>query len=713
MHISKLTIRNFRNFKSAVFTFTQGVNTLIGENGSGKTNAFYAIRLLIDANLPRNVKINESDFNRNVGNWRGHWIIIHLDFANIDDNEGTQMLAHNIERMDGTSTGAYTMYFRPNRRIRQQLFELTQDFASQDQLQSLLGDVTLSDYEMIFTCKGTADFSNEDTYRTYVGDFENVEFPDPQEEAWDVLGMPSQKFSIYNEVTCTYIKALRDAEYELRNIRSNPLLNLVRDLGSKIDGTPIIKQVNQLNTSISKLDQIQLLKERVKNTVHRTIGATYAPTIDIRSQLPENLDKLLQTLTLWVGDTDDLGYQGQISELSLGGANLLYISLKLLEYELKQSTSKAAHFLLIEEPEAHIHTHIQKTLFEKYGYQNTQVIISTHSTHISASNRISAVNILAKRQQEAVVFHPCNDLDDDVCRKIERYLDAVRSTLLFAKSIILVEGDAELILIPILFKKVFNISLDEVGVSLINMSSTVFKHIALLFDDKRMQRKCAIITDLDTSIITITSSTDKEDKFIKKCIDSQEAGILRKSDLDSSFADNKWVQPFYATYTFEVDYIMAGNAASVVQTLPSIYEIQSYIVDSTAKLELGTTEESGREVLRLANKEGKGWFALLLSENINYSTIIPEYILKAIAFTCEHFTDAHFEVIADYRIDQGIKNEDDPNNLIFEDLKIKKEQMLLSSTESGSQSIFQEFAELYKEWLPADPLTKLLDFMGR
>ncbi|WDM22297.1 ATP-dependent nuclease [Paenibacillus polymyxa] len=713
MHISKLIIRNFRNFKNAVFTFTHGVNTLIGENGSGKTNAFYAIRLLIDANLPRAVKINESDFNRNVGNWRGHWIIIQLDFADIDDNEGTQMLAHNIERMDGTSTGAYTMYFRPNRQIRQQLFELTQDFASKDELQSLLDDVTLSDYEMIFTCKGTADFSDDAIYNTYVGDFENVDFPNPEEEAWDALGIPSQKFSIYNEVTCTYIKALRDAEYELRNLKSNPLLNLVRDLGSKIDGTSIIKQVNQLNTSISELDQIQILKERVKNTVHKTIGTTYAPTIDIRSQLPENLDKLLQTLTLWVGDTDDLGYQGQISELSLGGANLLYISLKLLEYEIKQSTSKAAHFLLIEEPEAHIHTHIQKTLFEKYGYQNTQVIISTHSTHISASNRISAVNILAKRQQEAVVFQACNGLNDDVCKRIERYLDAVRSTLLFAKSVILVEGDAELILIPILFKKIFNISLDEVGVSLINMSSTVFKHVALLFDDKRIQRKCAIITDLDTSIIPITSSIDSKDKFIKKCIDSQKSGLLRKTELDTSFVNSKWVQPFYATYTFEVDFIMAGNVAGVVQTLPSIYEIKSYIDDSTEKLKKGSTEESGREILRLANKEGKGWFALLLSENIKYNTVIPDYILEAIAFTCEHFTDTHFEVIADYRIAQGIKNEDDPDNDIFKELKLKKEQLLLSSSDSGSQSIFQEFSELYREWLPKDPLTKLLCYMGR
>jgi putative ATP-dependent endonuclease of OLD family len=33
-----------------------------------------------------------------------------------------------------------------------------------------------------------------------------------------------------------------------------------------------------------------------------------------------------------------------------------------------------ANFLLIEEPEAHIHTHIQKTLFDRIAYSDAQII---------------------------------------------------------------------------------------------------------------------------------------------------------------------------------------------------------------------------------------------------------------------------------------------------------------------------------------------------
>jgi putative ATP-dependent endonuclease of OLD family len=51
MYISSLRIRNFRNFLSSKFMFKKGVNTVLGENGSGKTNALFALRLLLDETL--------------------------------------------------------------------------------------------------------------------------------------------------------------------------------------------------------------------------------------------------------------------------------------------------------------------------------------------------------------------------------------------------------------------------------------------------------------------------------------------------------------------------------------------------------------------------------------------------------------------------------------------------------------------------------------
>ena len=45
---------------------------------------------------------------------------------------------------------------------------------------------------------------------------------------------------------------------------------------------------------------------------------------------------------------------------------------------------------------------------------------------------------------------------------------------------ILVEGDAEEILIPQMVKKAYGVSLDELGISLINIRSTGFKNVAQL-----------------------------------------------------------------------------------------------------------------------------------------------------------------------------------------------------------------------------------------
>jgi putative ATP-dependent endonuclease of OLD family len=217
--------------------------------------------------------------------------------------------------------------------------------------------------------------------------------------------------------------------------------------------------------------------------------------------------------------------------------------------------------------------------------------------------------------------------------------DSVRSTLLFAKGIILIEGDAELILIPTLIKEVFGIGLDELGVSLINMSSTVFCNIAALFDDARIRRHCAIITDFDESIVPLPADPRNDDDLQKKCRASQKSGAERRASLTTSYANNNWIKPFYAPHTFEVDFLIAGNQDSVVATLQAIYQQRQSQIESEAKLRALDKAVAGIEVLRLAAKEGKGWFALLLAEHVSITTAVPEYILQAVAFACRQTID--------------------------------------------------------------------------
>ncbi|PHE67309.1 ATP-dependent nuclease [Bacillus wiedmannii] len=657
MYISKLSVVNFRNFRKQNFLFESGVNTLIGESGSGKTNAFFALRLMLDDNLPISAsKLVETDFNRELKKWKGHWIVISLQFKELDTSEGANLLAHKLEHIDvPSSSGSYNFYYRPKKRFRKKLYELSVlEDKNQQKLHEILNEITINDYEAVYHFRGTADFSDDAVYKELVGDFEKISFPNPDVENKELLGTPtSQIFLIRSELKCTYIKALRDVMTELRRTRQSPLLNLLRGSAKNIlveDSDQVADQVTALNNTISNLKEVSELAGKVKSTLDSTVGYTFAPSVSIRSELPEDINKLFQSLTLWVGDED--GHQGKLDELSLGGANLIYITLKLLEFEYMQPfEEKAAHFLLIEEPEAHIHTHIQKTMFENYSFKNTQVITSTHSTHISSANKIRSINILCKEKGDTIVCHPSKGLSIGECTKIERYLDATRSTLLFAKGVILVEGDAELILIPVLFKKVFGLSLDEIGVSVINVNSTVFEHISNLFHDDRIKRKCAIITDHDKSLIPLGQDESKDTKEMKKFRNSEKKGEERKIKLDHYCKGNQWVEAFYAKNTFEIDFVLNENVQEVVKTVSKIYTQAKAITDSKTILKSKDDIKVGLETLRLADKVvGKGWFALILAEEITFQTYIPNYILDAIAFASGHIGYKHFEKMFKYRV---------------------------------------------------------------
>ena len=192
MHISKLEIRNFRNFANASFHFDEGVNTLIGENGSGKTNAFYAIRLLLDDSLSRRAAVlRDSDFNRAIGNWRGHWITISMKFEQLDASEGCQIIRHTVGHMSPENKGTYSYYFRPKKEVRKKLFERSEAGLTIGELDVLRSEISIDDYEFVFTGRANADLTDENNYKKFVGDFETPMFPDPDEDDIDQLGVPT------------------------------------------------------------------------------------------------------------------------------------------------------------------------------------------------------------------------------------------------------------------------------------------------------------------------------------------------------------------------------------------------------------------------------------------------------------------------------------------------------------------------------------------
>jgi len=110
--------------------------------------------------------------------------------------------------------------------------------------------------------------------------------------------------------------------------------------------------------------------------------------------------------------------------------------------------------------------------------------------------------------------------------------------------------------------------------------------------------------------------------------------VIRKGKLDEHTKDNDYISAFYANHTFEVDFVGADNSIEIKEVLPSIYQQKASIDKSIGLLEDSEVRIYGKEILRLADKVGKGWLSLLTSEKVTSQTHIPSYILDAIAFSC-------------------------------------------------------------------------------
>jgi putative ATP-dependent endonuclease of OLD family len=235
----------------------------------------------------------------------------------------------------------------------------------------------------------------------------------------------------------------------------------------------------------------------------------------------------------------------------------------------------------------------------------------------------------------------------------------------------LIEGDAEEILMPLLVKRVFGISLDELGISLINIGSTGFENVAQIFHNDRIRRNCSVVTDLDKAICVTTilaGDTEELKEYKKKVAASEKSGAARKLILDTYVSGNAFLKVCYADYTFEVDFIIAGNEPEVIQTIDDVYSDPTTKAAAKKEIESDDVDVFGKRVLTMARNKGKGWYALVLGKYITYQTYIPDYIFDAILFSKSSINKNIIISILEYRISKHSKSKTPPD---FSALKIE------------------------------------------
>jgi putative ATP-dependent endonuclease of OLD family len=319
------------------------------------------------------------------------------------------------------------------------------------------------------------------------------------------------------------------------------------------------------------------------------------------------------------------------SSNGLGLNNILYVSI-LIEYFHKRLAQKksAGQIILFEEPEAHLHPQLQITLFKALSSLPFQSVLTTHSTHITSNAPLSSYVVLSQVGAPAVASSmPIWDagLQNGEIADLERYLDATRSNLLFARKVMLVEGPAELFLIPALLKKVEGIDLDRLGISVVPIYGVHFDVYAKLFSKEALPKKCAIVTDGDLKPSDAQEDVETEDAL--------------PAPPDLAQLENDYVRVFACKTTFERALVFEGTLEMFARAADDIGApvIAQRLRDALDKIDEEDPDDDEKNailsplraaVLNTAKRFGKARFAQIAARHVGEATVIPKYLADAV-----------------------------------------------------------------------------------
>lgn len=489
MYIKTLKIRNFRKLEEVAIDFQPDKTIFIGANNSGKTSAITVMNLFLnsqkfshyDFSLSNHPKINElfevdiepseQDFDsifpaidlwfyvedKDIHyvsqllptlDWSGGDLGVRLryEIKNISKLYAEYKIARDkVKGKNGLFPKDMIDYLSKNLstnfEIRRYILDPAkkQEAQNQKSLGEALEDNPLCDLLQINTINAQRGMNDE------VADAE-------QSEKRKLTALMANYYSTHldpnkGEMTEEDIQALKElhtaTETFTSNVRANfePVLKEISKIGYPPFGAPSIT----INPQVSAMD-----------------GINHSNALQYKTEnglcLPESYN--------------GLGYQ-----------NLIFITFKMIGFRdswIKYGKMKSnetgyspIHLVLIEEPEAHLHPQAQQ-VFIKRAYDilidrpeikenrlTTQMIVSTHSSHITHECKFTNLRYF-KRCIPCPSENPITDVvsltnafenDKETERFVTRYIKINHCDLFFADAAILIEGDAERILMPYFIAK--------------------------------------------------------------------------------------------------------------------------------------------------------------------------------------------------------------------------------------------------------------------
>jgi len=423
LFISQIECSNYRSYgNKSIFNLKPGLNPIVGENNSGKSNLLRAIDIMINR-LSQHTPINRDEYEVDENNNIIRKIpplekeIANEEYHKHDDNR--QMKFNLRFNLDENESQKFSIPL-PNK-----------------------PNFTITGFELSFEIV----YHKEEAYKKRPTKINNAFIKYfPKDNSVNI-----QETNILNKIYSDFkfeefMTFFKENIYNFPEFRYKPSRNQSNSIRST-SGSELASVLYKMKNSLNNDEQERY--EKIVTEFKNLVG-----------------------LGIKVSENHILEFMDNGIPISIDGVGGGIIELLIFLTHIVDQNNK---IFFIDEPELHLHPHSKRLLMTKFkdAGKSNQIIFTTHSQDLLLFRDIEKITLIRKIIGESRIFQYNANIDDYMKRTLKRIIKSEQKEFLFAKFVILVEGDTEFGALPI-FAKNLGYDFDQYSISVIPVEGNYF-----------------------------------------------------------------------------------------------------------------------------------------------------------------------------------------------------------------------------------------------